>query len=75
MPPVIDTESGPAFAGDVDDGESLAAAARIARACEAFSLDDDDECYVEGSEPTCFNCRARRWTRDGFSCAKGLLRG
>lgn len=75
MAPIIDTESGPAFAGSVDEAESLAIAAKIACGCAGFSLDDDDECYVEGDEPTCFNCRARRWTRSGFSCTKGLLRG
>jgi hypothetical protein len=72
--PIIDTESGPIFVGGVDEAESLAAAAEIACGCKAFSFDDDDECYVEGDVPTCFNCRARRWTRDGFSCTKGLLR-
>jgi hypothetical protein len=75
MAPIIDTESGPVFAGSVDEDASLTAAAAIARDCEAFSRDDDDECYVEGDEPTCFNCRARRWTPGGFSCTKGLLRG
>jgi hypothetical protein len=74
MTPIIDSESGSVFVGSVDDVESLAAAAEIARDCDAFSIDDDDECYVEGDEPTCFNCRARRWTGDGFSCTKGLLR-
>lgn len=74
MAPIIDTESGSVFVGGVDNDGSLTHAARIALECEGFSLDDDDECYVEGDEPTCFNCRARRWTRDGFSCMKGLLR-
>jgi len=75
MAPVIDTESGPVFVGSVDEPESLATAEKIARNCAAFSLDDDDECYIESDEPNCFNCRARRWQRSGFSCMKELLRG
>jgi hypothetical protein len=75
MTPVLDTDSGAVFVGCVDDDESLLAAAAIARSCTAFSRDDDDECYVDGDEPSCFNCRARRWIRDGFSCTRGLLRG
>jgi hypothetical protein len=75
MAPIIDTESGPVFVGNVDEDESLSAAAGIARDCGAFSLDDDDECYVEGNAPNCFNCRARRWAQNGFSCTRGLLRG
>lgn len=75
MSPIIDTKSGLVFEGSVDEPESLTLAEKIACDCAAFALDDDDECYVEGDAPTCFNCRARRWTQGGFSCTKGLLRG
>jgi len=73
MAPVIDTESGPAFVGSIDEETDLAAAEAIARECDGFSVDDDDECYVEGCERTCFNCRRRRWTSNGFTCTRGLL--
>ncbi len=73
MVPVADTASGTAFLGSVDDETDLAEAAAIARGCKGYIRDDDDECYVEGDGPTCFNCRARRWTHDGFTCTKGLL--
>ena len=63
MAPVLDTDSGAVFVGCVDAGEDLLAAAAIALACDAFARDDDDECYVEGDDPTCFDCRARRWVR------------
>jgi hypothetical protein len=67
------TDSGPVFFGCVDEDEDLAAAVSIAAACPGFSRDDDDECYVAGDGPTCFNCRVRRWVRGGFTCTKGLL--
>jgi len=75
MSPILDTESGPVFAGSVDEDASLAAAVSVASQCDGFSEDDDDECYVDSGEPSCFNCRGRRWTAVGFTCTKGLLRG
>lgn len=57
------------------DGEDIVAAAAIALTCNAFTRDDDDECYVDGDAPSCFNCRARRWVRGGFTCTRGLLPG
>jgi hypothetical protein len=57
----------------VDDDCDRLTADVIALGCTAFSRDDDDECYVDGDGPTCFNCRARRWARGGFDCTKGLL--
>jgi len=75
MTPILDTDSGAVFIGSVEGDESLAEAAEIAQGCAAFSRDDDDECYVDGDEPSCFNCRSRRWIRDGFSCTRRLLRG
>jgi hypothetical protein len=75
MTPVLDSDSGVVFVGSVDEGEDLAAAAAIALRCDAFTRDDDDECYVDGEDPSCFDCRARRWVRSGFTCTRGLLRG
>jgi hypothetical protein len=75
MTPVIDTDSGAVFDGNVDSAADLSATAAIASQCAGYSRDDDDECYVDGDDPTCFNCRARRWMAEGFSCMKGLLGG
>jgi len=71
--PVLDTGTGLVFVGSIDADGDLTAAAAIAMLCDSFARDDDDECYVDGGDPTCFNCRARRWVRDGFTCTKGLL--
>lgn len=68
------TAAGLAFVGSVDAAADVEAAGAIAHLCPGFSLDDDDECYVDESSPNCFNCRARRWTADGFSCMRGLLK-
>lgn len=73
MSRIIETASGPVFVGSLDDDADLMHAASIATRCSGYSRDEDDECYVEGASPTCFNCRGRRWTADGFSCLKGLL--
>ncbi|MGB4593433.1 MAG: hypothetical protein WBI63_06625 [Coriobacteriia bacterium] len=70
---MIDTDSGLVFVGSLDDDGDLVATAAIAASCAAFSRDDDDECYLQGDDPSCFNCRARRWVRGGFTCARGLL--
>jgi hypothetical protein len=45
------------------------AAAIMARNCNHFSEDDEEEQMAE--EPLhCYNCRYRRWTADGFTCEK-----
>jgi hypothetical protein len=62
------------FVGMLDSGDDLAAAAQIAQGCAGFSADEDDECYAP-EEVSCFNCRARRWQPDGFTCMRGLLGG
>lgn len=60
------------FIGNIDDPDAEVAAALHAASCGAFARDDDDECYATPSR-NCFNCRARRWVPDGFTCTKGLL--
>ncbi len=75
MAPVSNTDRGRVFLGSIDDAADCTLAAVIAQACGGFTLDDDDECYEDVDGPTCFNCRARRWTPDGFTCVKGLLPG
>jgi len=72
MAGLIDTAAGTVFLGAVEDSEAVSAAARMAAGCSGFSADDDDECYV-GEGPSCFDCRARRWVSDGFTCMRGLL--
>lgn len=74
MTPIRDMESAIVFVGTMDDDGDLYAASAIATACEGFARDDDDECYIDGDEPTCFNCQGRRWTPVGFTCMRGLLR-
>ena len=75
MTPFLDSGSRPVFGGDVDDDCDLLTASMIALGCTVFSRDEDDECYVDGDEPSCFNCRGRRWVRGGFSCMRELPRG
>lgn len=60
------------FIGGMDESPAIAAAARLARDCPSFALDDEDEIYLPG-ETTCFNCRFRRWIPAGFTCMRGLL--
>ncbi len=60
------------FQGAIDNPEDILSAAAIAADCPAYSIDEDDEDYCDG-EKTCFNCRRRRWTREGFQCARNLL--
>jgi hypothetical protein len=60
------------FIGTVEDEADLLSASEIAAKCSAYSIDDADEIFAEGST-TCFNCRYRRWLADGFECMKGLL--
>jgi len=66
---------GPVFPGDVDDETDLLAAAAMAAACAAFSVDDEDECYVDSDAPSCFNCRGRRWVPQGFTFVRRVPRG
>lgn len=73
MAPVVSTDAGFIFVGSVDSAEDVAQAAVIAATCSGYVRDEDDECYIETEDPTCFNCRARRWTPDGFTCMRGLL--
>lgn len=61
MAPLVESDIGPVFVGEVDDAADLLAAALMAAPCAAFARDDDDECYVDGPAPTCFNCRGHRW--------------
>ena len=75
MPPISHTPSGVVFIGDIDSAADLIDAALLASRCDGYSRDDDDECYVTGDGPTCFNCRGRRWVSEGFTCMKGLLSG
>ena len=45
-------------------------AALAASGCIAFRRDYEEECFYE-DEITCYNCRYRRWDREGFQCMKG----
>ena len=74
MAPLRDTDAGPVFVGSVDAEADVAAASTVAAACPSFSADEEDECYIEGDAPNCFNCRGRRWVPDGFTCLRGGLR-
>ncbi len=58
------------FYGSVECAQDLLAASSIAEDCPLYVIDDDDEDYCEGTR-TCFNCRFRRWLRDGFLCGRG----
>lgn len=49
------------------------AAASIAGSCSSFSRDYEEECFYD-DDVTCYNCRYRRWNRDGFECMKGGCR-
>ena len=59
------------FTGGVESARDLSAAAGIAAACPSYLIDEDDEDYLDGAR-SCFNCRYRRWTADGFSCLQGF---
>ena len=41
----------------------------IAKKCDSFLLDDEDE-IVSDELISCYNCRYRRWTARSFSCYK-----
>ncbi len=73
MEPTLHPHPGAVFNGSLDNDDDLVACAAIAVRCAGYSRDDDDECYVEGYGPTCFNCRGRRWLSVGFGCMKGYL--
>jgi hypothetical protein len=60
------------FWGSVCSDDDLAVAARAAAACGTYRRDDEDEDPLGGAL-SCFGCRYRRWTPDGFTCMKGLL--
>ncbi len=57
------------FVGMFTVDSSLRETEALAGCCLAYTPDDDDEMCIEGTI-TCFNCRYRRWLRDGFSCAR-----
>lgn len=61
-------ENGKALFRQTDRAEEKAAAA--ASVCAHFRRDYEEECFYE-DEITCFNCRYRRWDREGFQCMKG----
>ncbi len=61
------------FRGNLDSPDDLSDASRIAAACPAYMIDEDDEDYLAGAR-SCFNCRYRRWLANGFSCLKGFPR-
>ena len=50
--------------------EGFAEAAACAETCGCFLPDDEDEQMAD--EPiSCYNCKRRRWTREGFECLGG----
>ena len=52
--------------------EDFTGAAAIACSCLEFVPDDSDE-WVADEARSCYNCRARRWTRDSFICLRRLI--
>ncbi len=59
------------FQGRDDIPEDFGATVTFAGACTSFTIDVEDEvCFEE--DQTCYNCRYRSWTYDGFSCLKGF---
>lgn len=47
--------------------EDWPGAARIARDCQSF-LPDVEEEQVDDTARSCYNCRYRRWTAESFTC-------
>ena len=45
-------------------------AAETAAGCSVFREDYEEE-WTADEEKSCYNCRYRRWTADGFMCMKG----
>lgn len=56
----------PAYQGGREDWERVHC---IAKDCPAFLEDDEDEC-VSALNPSCYNCKYRRWTAHAFTCMK-----
>lgn len=56
----------PAYQGGQEDWETVHG---IAKACSSFLVDDEDEC-VSDLDPSCYNCKYRRWTSRSFTCMK-----
>ena len=50
--------------------EEWAAAARLAAACGTFRADVEEE-HVADEGVSCYNCRYRRWAKDGIDCLAG----
>lgn len=72
MRQIVKGGNGFRFLGFIENQEDYVAASEIAGKCAAYSIDEDDEDYCEGTR-TCFNCRYRRWLADGFQCVKDFL--
>lgn len=43
------------------------AARAVAKACDRFIPDDEDE-HIDDELRSCYNCQYRRWTVTGFEC-------
>ncbi len=56
----------PAYQGGQEDWEIVH---EIAKSCTSFLVDDEDEC-VSDLDPSCYNCKYRRWTSTSFTCMK-----
>ncbi|QIZ75428.1 hypothetical protein [Ferrimonas lipolytica] len=52
------------FSGNRDD---LQLSRMVAKACESFAEDDEDE-QIDDITRSCFNCAYRRWSVDSFHC-------
>lgn len=59
------------FIGDPGAKEDFYASTLLAKACSNFREDDNEEIYVENAR-SCYNCRYRRWARQGFTCHKNF---
>lgn len=60
------------FLGDPGDKEDFFASTVLAGACKHFKEDDAEEIYVDDAR-SCYNCRYRRWARQGFNCYKNFV--
>lgn len=54
------------YQGGQEDWETVH---QIAKSCKTFLMDDEDEC-VSDLDPSCYNCKYRRWTSKSFTCMK-----
>lgn len=52
------------FSGGKEDWEK---AREAAQDCDKFILDVEDEIIADDLR-SCYNCRYRRWTAEGFTC-------